>query len=283
MGASAIDSIKQRYSVRSYDTRPIEPSVRDQITGFLRTNTSGPLGSKVRFELVEVSLNNPEQLKEFGTYGMIRGAHVFIAGAVVRNSKAMEDFGYCMEQNILMATGLGLGTCWLGGTLKRSTFAARMNCAADELIPAVTPLGYALDKRPLRDSIIRLAVGARSRKPFPQLFFDTTTDRPLSGSPEDPIVLALECVRCGPSASNKQPWRIIRSADKGSFHFYIKPDPSYEARFKEIRIQYVDMGIAMCHFEAALKDQGIAGKWNTSEMPVVMGDFKYVTSFTLDK
>jgi hypothetical protein len=35
--------------------------------------------------------------------------------------------------------------------------------------------------------------------------------------------------------------------------------------------------------EAALKDQGIPGKWNTGEMPVVTGDFKYVTSFTLEK
>ena len=283
MGTSVIDSIKQRCSVRSYDTRPIESLVRDQITEFLRTNTSGPLGSKVRFELVEVPLDNPEQLKEFGTYGMIRGAHVFISGAVVRNSQAMEDFGYCMEQNILMVTGLGLGTCWLGGTLKRSTFADRMNLAADELIPAVTPLGYALDKRPLRDSIIRFAVGARSRKPFSQLFFDTAIDRPLSGSPEDPIVFALECVRRGPSASNKQPWRIVRGADKRSFHFYIKPDPLYEARFGEIRIQHVDMGISMCHFEAALKDQGIAGKWDNSEMPIVMDDLEYVTSFSLEK
>lgn len=185
MGISAIDSIKNRYSVRSYSARPIEPLARDQIAGFLRTNTSGPLGSRVRFELVETPLDDPKQLKEFGTYGMIRGAHIFIAGAVVRNSRAMEDFGYCMEMNILMVTGLGLGTCWLGGTLNRSTFAARMNLTVDELIPAVTPIGYALDKRPLRDSVIRFAIGAGNRKPFSQLFFDTTPDRPLSGSPDD--------------------------------------------------------------------------------------------------
>ncbi|MDD5675811.1 MAG: nitroreductase family protein [Chitinivibrionales bacterium] len=283
MASSMIEIIKQRYSVRSYDKKPIEPSKRDQIVEFLRSNTTGPLGCKVRFELVEIAENQKDQLKELGTYGMIKGASVFIAGAVTKGPRAMEDFGYCMERNILKATGLELGTCWLGGSLKRSAFAARINLAADELIPAVTPLGYVVSKRPVRDSIIRFAVGSNGRKPFSTLFFDQTTDRPLTGNPDDPVIRALECVRLAPSASNKQPWRIVKDVDNHSYHFYIKLDPMYNKFFKEIKIQFVDMGIAMCHFELALKDQVISGEWKDAKPSIDAGGFKYVISFTIKK
>jgi nitroreductase len=281
MEPSMIEIIKQRHSVRSYHKKRIESSKLKQIAEFLRPNTSGPLGSNVRFELVEITANEKDQLKELGTYGMIKGASIFIAGAVTKGPRAMEDYGYCMEQNILKATSLELGTCWLGGTLKRTAFAARINSTADELIPAVTPLGYAVSKKPIRDSIIRFAVGSNGRKPFSTLFFDQTPDRPLTGNQDDPIIRAFECVRLGPSASNKQPWRIVRDADNHSFHFFIKPDPMYNKFFKEIKIQFVDMGIAMCHFENALKDQGIYGEWKEGTPTIDADSFKYVISFSI--
>jgi len=37
-----------------------------------------------------------------------------------RGDKNLEDFGYLMEEAILFATGLGLGTCWLGGSFTKS-------------------------------------------------------------------------------------------------------------------------------------------------------------------
>jgi len=274
-----IEIIKQRYSVRSYDKRQIGFSKKNELVEFLKSNTSGPLGSKVRFELVEIAENEKEQLKELGTYGMIKGASIFIAGVVAKGPRAMEDFGYCMERNILKATSLELGTCWLGGTLKRTAFATRINSTPDELIPAVTPLGYAVSKKPIRDSIIRFAVGSNGRKPFSTLFFDQTTDRPLTGIQGDPVIRALECVRLGPSASNKQPWRIVRDVDKRSYHFYIKLDPMYNKLFKEIKIQFVDMGIAMCHFELALKDQGVSGEWKDGKPPIDQDGLQYVISY----
>ena len=94
MTSSMIEIIKQRYSVRSYDKRQIGFSKKNELVEFLKSNTSGPLGSKVRFELVEIAENEKEQLKELGTYGMIKGASIFIAGVVAKGPRAMEDFGY---------------------------------------------------------------------------------------------------------------------------------------------------------------------------------------------
>ncbi|TLN24073.1 nitroreductase, partial [bacterium] len=74
----------------------------------------------------------------------------------------------------------------------------------------------------------------------------------------------LEMVRLAPSASNKQPWRILRQGR--NWHFYLQRTKGYRemamGRFTGIAdIQRIDMGIAMCHFELAAKDSGLCGKW----------------------
>jgi hypothetical protein len=80
-------------------------------------------------------------LKNLTTYGVIKGTRQFIVGTAERQSKAMEDYGYCMERNILKATSLGLGTCRLGGTFKRSGFADKIGIKENELLPAISPVG----------------------------------------------------------------------------------------------------------------------------------------------
>ena len=114
---SPIETIRQRISCRSFDGRPLDDRTREQLRAFFRENTRGPFGNALRFELIDLTEMERAELKSLGTYGVIKGASLFIAGAVVKGARAMEDFGYGMERNILFATKLGLGTCWLGGTL----------------------------------------------------------------------------------------------------------------------------------------------------------------------
>jgi hypothetical protein len=72
-------------------------------------------------------------------------------------------------------------------------------------------------------------------------------------------------VRIGPSASNKQPWRIIRDADPPVFHLFLERTKNYyennRRMFGLMDIQRIDMGIAMCHFETSCREAGIAGAW----------------------
>ena len=77
---------------------------------------------------------------------------------------------------------------------------------------------------------------------------------------------ALEMLRLAPSASNKQPWRIVRQS--GRWHFCLARTAGYRAGLGEKLlkledIQRVDMGIAMCHFELALQSLGSSGRWVT--------------------
>jgi hypothetical protein len=173
-----------------------------------------------------------------------------------------------MESIILFATGLGLGTCWLGGSFTRSSFSEKIKLGEDEAIPAVVSVGEMADPDKARRGMIRRYVQAENRKPWENLFFDRDFNHPLVESSGDQLNVALDMVRRAPSASNKQPWRVVKAGN--TWHFYLQRTPGYRDtllnRMLDIAdLQRVDMGIAMCHFDLTMKELGIPGRWITEE------------------
>ena len=255
--------IDRRYSCRTYLERPISEADREALTTYMASKTTGPLGSSVRFGLIAASLDDAGALRRLGTYGFIKGASGYIVGAVRKGPGDLEDYGYLLEEVILRATELGLGTCWLGGTFTRSSFTSRFGgIARDEIMPAVVSTGYPGD-----DGAERIREREEGTRRFPpdELFFAGEFDRPLGRERRDGYDEALEAVRMAPSATNKQPWRIVRRDD--DWHFYLVRTKGYgkgSPFFKVLRIadlQRVDLGIAMCHFELVARECGRAGRW----------------------
>lgn len=276
---STIQTIQKRYSVRTYKDKAVEENTIKKVQQYLKSVTKGPLGSDLRFQIVDATNYDPGELKALGTYGFIKGPKLFIAGAVNKGKFAMEDYGYCMEKNILMVTGLGLGTCWLGGFLNRSTFSGKLKTTENELIPAITPIGYIGDKKTLKENLIRMVAGSKKRKKFEELFFKGDYTTPLSSESSGKYSKVLEAVRLAPSASNKQPWRIFKDPDKDVFHFYLKENASYNNAFKDIKIQNIDMGIAMCHFELVARELGLQGVWETNIPNLTSVELTYIVSW----
>jgi len=274
---NVLDAINQRHSVRTYDTRPVDEKTLQAIDAYLASNTKGPMGTPVRFKVIELK-SSEQLLKLYVSYGNIKGARYFITGAVKKGSRAMEDFGYCMEKNILFMTSLGLGTVWLGGSLNRSRFAQEMDAAPDEVIPAITPFGYEADKKAIMDRIIKTVAKSHKRKDFTQLFNEGSLQTPLDKSACGAYGEVLEAVRRAPSASNMQPWRIIREDGANVFHFYMNEHPSNRA-LKDIKIQNNDMGIAMCHFELAADALGLKGCWVDEKPDNAPSELVYIVSW----
>jgi hypothetical protein len=239
-----MDTIKKRVSCRTYQRGPIKESDQQKLRDFFLTNLRGPFGTRVRFGLVDLAAQERDEIKTLGAYGFIKGASVFIVGAAEKGERAMEDYGYCMEKNILLATHLGLGTCWLGGTFNRSASASKINKREDEVVPAITPVGYPKDRKSMMDSAVRFIVRSNSRKAWEELFFLGDTKNFLSRNVAGVYELPLECVRIGPSASNRQPWRVVKDPDRNVFHFYISRTPGYAERYPDASLQDIDMGIA---------------------------------------
>jgi nitroreductase len=261
--------IPRRRSCRTYQASPITPEQQLQMKTFLASNQVGPLSSilqtgvKARFELVAAAPVEPRALADLGTYGTIKGVNAFILGTVLRGGKDMEDYGFLMEKAILYATAIGLDTCWLGGFFTRSTFARKMGMQKDECMPAVASIGYALEKDGY-DLAFRTRVGGDNRFAWQQLFFKDGFVQALTPEEAGTAAQLLEMVRLAPSASNKQPWRIVWQ--NGAWHFYLRRTPGYAKGLAEIflagtDLQRVDMGIAMCHWMLTAQEAGIRGEW----------------------
>ncbi len=274
----AMELIQRRFSSRSYQNRPISTEARGRLLSFLEMLNCGPLGTPARFTLIAAGEQERDALRSLGTYGFIKNPTGYIIGAVQREAKAggkaLEDFGYLMERAVLVATDLGLGTCWLGGSFTRSSFAKKLGQQADEVLPAVISAGYSTSADGSSD-MVRRRVGGDSRLPWAALFFEGRFGNPLPRDAAGDYAVPLDGVRLGPSASNKQPWRIVRDGD--AWHFYMQRTPGYRnqlgARLLRVEdLQRVDMGIAMAHFELVSVELGLKGHWAVTEPALVKPD-----------
>jgi nitroreductase len=267
--------VRARVSIRRYTSEPMSGPAREELERACSLLRRGPLGSECRFVLLDLAARGraagarpAEQPRRLGTYGMIRGARTFLAGAVHSADRALEDFGYLLELLVLKATDLGLGTCWLGGTFDRSAFARAIGLRKGELLPAVTPVGLSAERRDLLEQVIRFGAGSARRRPWAALFFDGRWDLPLEAEGAGPYAEPLEALRLAPSASNRQPWRILRQERDGPFHLFLRRTPGYRLAAGP-DLQRLDMGIAMAHFDLAASEAGVRGAWTRLEEPPV--------------
>lgn len=266
MAISVIEMMEKRKSVRTYEPLPISEEVRNSVKAYLaeEENLRGPLGGRAHIEWVPAKGTDSGKGIKLGTYGVIQNPQAYLVGRIRNDSQGLMEFGYIFQKLILHATALGLGTCWIGGTFSRNSFAREIELAQDEIIPCITPVGYARQKQRLLDSTMRYVVKADHRKPWQELFFDAAYGTPLLPEHAGSLAAPLEMVRLGPSASNKQPWRLVISPDRRQIHFYLLPNPNYGGNKIGFEMQRIDIGIAVCNFDLACRELGIAGVWSVN-------------------
>lgn len=265
--------IKIRSSCRTYDLQKIEKSILDKLKSYIE-EINQECKNNERFLIIDKKIS--EKGEKLGTYGVISGASTFIVGVINSENHDAVRFGYLFEKIILFATDLGLQTCWLGGTFKREDFTKHSNLTEVEYIPIVSPLGYRKDKSRILEVAMRKVVGANNRKSWNELFFDGSVSKALEQNVSGFYATPLEMVRLAPSASNKQPWRIIK--DKNLYHFYLYRTKGYGV--VNYDIQKNDMGIAMCHFELTAKELGLQGNWIELNEINVPDDWEYIISWS---
>ncbi len=268
----------ERVSVRAYDnTRSVPPALRTRLKEACAENRVGPLGNGVRFQLVDVDELATREARTLGTYGVITGARLYLVTAIEDTAAARVDLGYCLEKVILQATRLGLGTCWMGGTFRRANFARSVGVREGEIVPVVTPVGFARKHKSLRERVMRRLAGADQRKQWEAMFFvgDRDTVMPRGG----PFDAALACLRLAPSASNKQPWRIVEQGEAERFDFFLERTAGYNELMRGIDLQMVDMGIAMCHFDLAACEEGFKGEFFKTSPEPSLDDSEYIVSW----
>lgn len=240
----------KRYSVRNYSDAEVNTR---EIKDYIKT-LSNPFGKKVIFHF----LDKIKDGQKLGTYGVIKGAQRYIGVTTELEPYALEAVGYELEVLMLCLAYNDIGTCWLGGTFDKKAFANAMDISERKVFPVITPYGYPKEKMHLKESMMRKAIKADSRKNWDMLFFKGNFNVPLSEEDAEKYALALNMVRVGPSASNKQPWRIVFIDDV--IHFFMYKEPGYSSKFP-YDIQRIDMGICAAHFDLTVKEKGIKGSF----------------------
>jgi len=275
-----IEAIKLRTSVRTFEEKRLAEEHRSEVESFIRREALRPNREDMRFEVIDIDDEKIQTTKNLSSYGIIKGAKTFIA-CVLKKDASIIDFGYAVEQIILFAKKLGFGTCWMGGTFSRSAFSEAVGLKKNEILPIVTPIGYPAKNPSTISLVMRYFAKSDKRKPFGELFFDAETMEALAEKKAAEFFEALEMVRIAPSASNKQPWRVVLNKE-GDFEFYIKRSNNY-GNALGYDIQKMDMGIAMCHFDLAAKERGIKGKFETEKIKasnfIKEKEFEYVATY----
>ena len=276
-----LNAIEARKSTRTFQKKPLTPADLAKVSAYLNEpeNMIGPFGNQIEIELV---LESEEREKDkIGTYGFIKNPQGYIIGSSIVETKSLFDYAFVLENIVLYLTTLGVGTCWLGGRFRKQEAMSHLSFAENEIIPAITPLGYAKEKKALRERVVRTMLRAKNRKPEDQLFFYETFGQPLGDRAED-FQQALHYVRVGPSAQNKQPWRLIFNADLSQVHFYIASALADHPLYM-CEPEYLDIGIAYNHFKTGLDEVGIAGELIIKEPEIEKpkGSF-YIASWNRD-
>ena len=267
-----ISTIKARKSVRTFDGEPLSAETLAQLEDFIQKDEN-PFGIPITYRVLD-------RRRDGVSSPVIVGADTYIAAKYRKQEDAELGFGYSFERLVLYATSLGLGTVWLAATIDRKAFERALEVAPDEVMPAVTPVGHAAEKRSMRESLMRRNMKSDSRAPFESLFFAGDFTHPLSAEKAGHLLEPLQLVRWSPSATNKQPWRIV--VDGKNVHFYEHKTRGY-ARESTGDIQKVDMGIAACHFEIAAQELGIEGAFRKCDPGITAPDGTgYITTYVME-
>lgn len=264
----SIATIERRISVRTY--RPEAPS-KDALDGLMERifAIDSPFEVPVTYRLLDAEADHVSS-------PVIVGATTYLAAKAPRRPGMEEAFGYSFERAVLEATDMGLSTVWLAATIDRPAFERAIDLAPGEAMPAVSPLGYAADKRSLRDTMMRRSLKSDERLPFESLFFSGDFGRPLPEGEAGVWKAPLEMVRKAPSATNKQPWRVV--VRDGDVHFFEQKTRGYAK--DGVDIQKVDLGIALCHFEIAAEETGCVGRFVREDAGILAPeDCEYIATW----
>lgn len=229
--------IAERRSVRSYNTN--EPMTEKE-AGILRTaiaEAKSPFGGKVSIALKKFAL---EGSFKPSTYGTINGASWYFLMGTDSKVESQLSLGFRMEQVVLKATSMGLGSCWIAATFKGTTFATAAGFPADTPLQVVMPVGYPAEKKSFKEKLMRATLGSAKRKPMADLFIV---------SEDSKYYEPLEMMRLAPSSTNSQPWRARVDGDTVYFYYENKSVASV-----------LDLGIGLSHFYLAAQEKGIDGE-----------------------
>ncbi|MBQ9068218.1 MAG: hypothetical protein IJ131_04025 [Eggerthellaceae bacterium] len=236
-----VEAIEQRISCRAFDMRPVEEEKLAALKAEVeRINEVGGLN----FQLYGPREDGSALDMSPGMFAGNPPCYVALVGKT--GAEAEEKLGYYGEQLVLVATQLGLGTCWVASTYDTDT--VRADVGEGEKLWCVLPVGYAPAKMPLKQRTLRAGLRRRDKK-MDAIWHGAI---PFAQVPEW-VQAGVIAAQKGPSAVNSQPYVFSQESADAPVRAEAVP--------ARTTLENVDLGIAKCHFQVAAEACGKPGHW----------------------
>lgn len=214
------ESIFRRRSMRKFDDS-LHLSNDDLVCIRDKTDKLVPLdsGIKVKFELVK----SEETSAKWGEYCLLIYSE--------KKPGYLINAGYLLQQMDLWLAEQNIGACWYGMAKPESNKIGELDYVIMLALGRSTPGDF------------RASVDKFKRKEISELWdggFDTAVK---------------DAVRLSPSACNSQPWRYESKGDNITVYRYTKAKSIMPPLVKPY-FNTIDIGISLCHLEAALEHEG---------------------------
>ncbi len=147
-----LELVKSRYSVRSYQPRPVEQDKLDRILEAVRLAPSGSNRQPWKFVVVRDGEVRRRLVAACADQQFLAEAPVVVAGVGLMPDRVMRcdipgdpvDVTIAMEHLALAATAEGLGTCWIGA-FDQDQVREVLGIPKSAKVVAVMTLGYPAD------------------------------------------------------------------------------------------------------------------------------------------
>lgn len=220
----SIEAIRCRHAVRSYEPRPIEPALLDDLRGLIDAcNDEGRLH-------MQLIANEPEAFGGFiAHYSKFENVRNYVAVVGKKAADLEERAGYHGQRVVLRAQQLGLNTCWVALTFSKRK--SHHVLASGEKLVCVIALGYGSTQGRERktkpvESLCSAAPGIEG------VSFSVESEQPAW------FFAGVRAAQLAPTALNQQRFRFeLVSPDRVRARSLGGPNTS------------VDLGIAKLHFE----------------------------------
>ena len=169
-----MDVVALRKSVRGYADKPVEEEKLSKVLEAARLAPSWANKQCCRYVVVKDKAKIQELAGGFN--GWLKQAPVIIVACADPKDSGthdsmnyyLVDVGISMQQLILAATNLELGTCWIGA-FDEAKVKKVLQVPENIKVVAMTPLGYPADKEGIGSKFIKTAIGSDKRKPLEEI------------------------------------------------------------------------------------------------------------------
>lgn len=227
------EAIFYRKSIRKYKPVALSRETLNNIEALISKTKRLYEEINMKIHIVEDGTKIQEISKGIvGSYGKILAPHYLVITSEEKEG-FQENIGYTLEQVVLKLTTMGIGTCWIGGFIKKELLNGIIEIPKGQKPVIVISFGV-----PLRDYLTERVPDGDRRK--------LISDIILNKYSED-FQEIIEAVRRAPSGINSQPWRL--AFEDNAINMYLE-----SGNFITKKMYYfnkIDGGIALAHLKVA--------------------------------